>query len=82
MEKPVNEVIIYQGKPLISPEDGGTPEEYGIIATEGYCKPDVITLQDYFLREDGSKDINGEIDLSRDMITKLYIEYCFEKAVK
>ena len=76
MEKPA-EVILYQGKPLIFPEDE-TTEDYGIIATDGYYKDGVITLQDYFLREDGTKDINGEIDLSKVMIKKLYVEYCFE----
>lgn len=78
MEKPV-EVIIHQGKPLIFPEDAKDTEDYGIIATEGYYEDGVITLQDYFLREDGTKDVNGEIDLSREMISKLYMEYCFEK---
>lgn len=78
MEKPT-EVIIYQGKPLVFPEDAKDTEDYGIIATEGYYEDGVITLQDYFLREDGTKDVNGEIDLSREMISKLYMEYCFEK---
>lgn len=78
MERPA-EVIIYQGRPLIFPEDAKDTEDYGIIATEGYYEDGVITLQDYFLREDGTKDVNGEIDLSREMISKLYMEYCFEK---
>lgn len=73
-----NEVIIYQGPPLIYQEKAAA-EKYGIIATEGHYKNGVITVQDYFLRDDGTRDINGEIDLSKEMIKKLYVEYCFEK---
>lgn len=75
--------ILYTGKPLVYQDYDETLDKaiIEVAAVENKYKKGIITLEQYFVDENGIKDEDSEveIELTRDMIKKLYAEYCIEE---